>query len=99
MSKSLAYPISLAHSNFGLRMKLFFNITEPQAAGYVITASTVVWIPVFGIAEAVRNRCRSDTTPKLSLLRFVLCTCSNLYECSQILRHRDSWVQMHEKIM
>ena len=40
-----------------------------QVLGYVITASTVVWIPVFAVAEAVRNRCRNEPTPKLSLLR------------------------------
>ena len=57
-----------------------------QAMGYVITASTVVWIPIFGFTEAVRNRCHNDagqgdTTPKLSLLRytemrFILCKSS-----------------------
>ena len=48
-----------------------------QAVGYVITASTVIWIPIFGFMEAVRNRCHNDaegqgdTAPKLSLLRYV----------------------------
>ena len=44
-----------------------------QAMGYVITACTVVWIPIFGFTEAVRNRCHNDATPKLSLLRHVIC--------------------------
>ena len=48
-----------------------------QVMGYVITASTVIWIPLFGSMEAVKNRCfrgegQRETPPRPSLLRFAL---------------------------
>ena len=48
-----------------------------QAMGYVITASTVIWIPIFASMEAAKNRCfrgegQRETPPRPSLLRFAL---------------------------